>query len=418
MSYKLDGLPYDLLDSERIGKRRLKTSAITVDSFGSTARNTLTQEAVTATRADYINVQFQYNLPVNNDATDIKGATTGSGELRHGQSMAQVATGTGAGTAHVVSRDSIRYFPGHEFAAEMTAFTVNAGAVGTRAVWGIGDTGGGGDALLFGLVDGVFGIVFRADGVEQFIPQSSFNGDSIDGINVEAMNLWTIWGGWYGILPIQFGVYLNGRYILCHTIDLTNSQQRPHLSNPSLPMFMEVVSDGAAGNDVQVQSSSWRGGIAGVPPSPTLADRFQGVFVEDFPLPGGTLTPIVSIRSKDTFQGKSNHVRARYATITLSTDGNKAVRFAVYKNATLTGAAFADQDAEASVVEVDTTATGITPTLGATDGTVLGKVESRRISVIEERVVIAAYPGETLTLAAESQSTSELNVFLRWVEEF
>ena len=191
MSYRIaDFGPSDLLDDDREDVRRIKTSSILTDNSGSQVRASLAQELVTGDRTDFINVQFQYNLPVNEDSADIRGTATGTGQLDHGLAMAQVKTGTGIGTANVVSKDSIRYFPGHEFAAEMTAFAIDP-APGTRAIWGIGDAGGVGDALLFGYLDGVFGVVLRSSGVETFVPQSEFNGEPAPELNPMNLNLWT-----------------------------------------------------------------------------------------------------------------------------------------------------------------------------------------------------------------------------------
>lgn len=408
--------------SESFSGANLKSSL--TDQSGNAARSSLTQELVTGVRTDFVNVQFQYNLPVNFDSSDIDGSTTGTGELRHSDSMAQVATGLGAGTANVVSKDSIRYFTGHEFAAEMTAFAENV-AAGTTARWGIGDLGGLGDAMCFGYKDGEFGLFFRTAAVEEFVPQSDFNVDKMDGqgasggvIDPATLNLWTFRGGWYGILPLQYGVFINGEYRLLHIIDKTNKQKKPHLSNATLPMFIEVESDGFAGSDALIKSASWRGGIVGEKPRGTKADRTQTQSIEAKVIPAGALTPVITLRNLVTFQGKVNHVRVRYGTVALSVDGTKPVIWEVHKNATLTGASFVPQNTETSVTEHDISATSMVVNGDNIGGTIMGKVSTTRINLFEGDVVLAVYPGETITLAAKSANNSEVSLFFRWIEEF
>lgn len=405
------------------------------DQAGNVARNTVTQEAMVALRNDYINVQFQYNVPVNEDSSDINGATTGTGAITHNVSKAVVGSGAGIGSAYVVSKDSIRYFPGHEFYGEMTGHTVDLSASGianTVSRWGIGDPGAGysgavGDAMCFGQKDGVFGLFFRSGGIEQFIPQANWNGDKLDGtgnsgfdLAADNLNLWTFRGGWYGILPLQWGIFATGfGYITCHTIDQTNQQSGTHLENPTLPMFIESIRDSGSGDDIKVESASWRGGIAGPKPSGTKADRTQQFSVEQKSISAGAApTPVLSIRNKTTFQGKQNHVRVRYGTVTLAVDGTKPVVWEVFKDGVLTGAVFADKNPVTSVTEWDDQATAITPVDTNIGGTVMSKTSTTRINLFEGDVVLAAYPGETITLCARSTGNTVVDLFFREIEEF
>jgi hypothetical protein len=117
------------------------------------ARSTLAQEQLVSMRNDDINVQFQYNVPYNQDQADIVGEVSGTASITHSNSMA-VLQSTSSGSAFLRSVDSIRYFPGHEFAAEMTA-VASSGANGSAA-WGVGDNGSTGDCVAFTVQDGMF----------------------------------------------------------------------------------------------------------------------------------------------------------------------------------------------------------------------------------------------------------------------
>ena len=95
-------------------------------------RNTLAQELLVGHRNDDINVQFQYNVSYNQDQSDTVGSTSGTATITHSNSMA-VLQSTSTGSAFLRSADSIRYFPGHEFSAEMTA--IASSGVSGSSVW-------------------------------------------------------------------------------------------------------------------------------------------------------------------------------------------------------------------------------------------------------------------------------------------
>lgn len=430
--YVHKGIPDDLLTSPVVDRRRLKTESQSFDPSGNTSRNTITQEQLVASRNDDINIQFQYNVPYNENAADINGDISGTGSISHENSMAVVSSGTGVGAAYIVSRDSVRYFPGHEFAAGMTGISLSndiATEPDTYARWGVGDIGGAGDAMAFGVKEGVFGAIFRADGDEagEFIPHTDFNLDRLDGtgpsgfdINKDKLNLFTFRGGWYGILPLQYGCFVtNFGYITCHVIDRTNQSDRPHLGNPTLPMFVEVGRTSGSGVDLKIKTASWRGGICGDTPKASKANRTQVIEV-DKSIPANSETPLFSLRNNTTFQGKVNHVRVRYGTVTQASDGTKPVVIRVYNNGTLIGESWVQKNPTVSTVDYDVSATDYTPDSDTLGGTLLGKVDKIRVNLFAEGedVTLAVYPGETITMTAESKGNSDILTFFRWIEEF
>ena len=136
---------------------------------------------------------------------------------------------------------------------------------------------------------------------------------------------------------------------------------------------------------------------------------------------GGSVDyPVISIKNKSTFQGKVNHVRIRYGTVTLASDGTKPIIIKVFRNGTLTGANFQDYDTTDSVAQFDITATAYTAGAGnePIGGTLLPKVGVARINLFSDDVVIPVYPNETVTLTAASANSTELDLFLRHIEEF
>jgi hypothetical protein len=281
--------------------------------------------------------------------------------------------------------------------------------------------------MTFAIIDGVFGAVFRSDGVEEFIAQDDFNLDKLDGtgasgfdIASDKLDLYTYRGGWYGVLPLAYGVFATGfGYVTCHVIDKSNTTDTPHLSNPTLPMFVEATRTAGTGADLVIKTASWRGGISGKKPEGSRADRAQvETIIEKSVAGGGVIVPVITLRNNTTFQGKVNHVRIRYATVSLFTDGNKPVIIGVYKNGTLVNESFVAKNTATSVTDVDVSATAYTPSSEPVGGVVLGRVDTARINLFKGDVIIAAYPGETITFTASSSNATELTLFLRWLEEF
>lgn len=429
-SYTLPGLPSDLLTTPVEGERRLKVEA-EISSLPPTApeippglspRTSLMQELLTVQWRDHFSLLFQYSVPINEEGTGMIGGSTAGGSITHADSSA-ILSATGVGRAWVESRDSIRYAPGHEFGAQLTASVSQSGP--GYAAWGLGNQGGVGDAAAFCSKNGVFGLLLRSGGVDTFVPQASFNIDRLDGtgpsgktINVAAMNLYMVRGGWYGILPISWW-WFAGRdigYVCCHVHDISNTGFGPHLSNPSIPGLCEVSS--TAGGAASIKTASWRGGLLGGAEAATNGNRQQVSAVLSKPVPASTaFTPLISMHNPTTYFGKSSHIRARYGTASLACDGTKDVEIIVIKNAVLTGAAFAPKNIAVSPIEFDTAATAMT---GGVDigNQILAKSTTTRINLIQGDAILAVYPGETITIAARSTGNSVVSASLRVLSEF
>lgn len=388
------------------------------DQAGNTSFNTIFGEKTVGMRTDYINVSFQYGI----SDYDTIPTLSGTGYKQEYSAVASINTGLGIGAYKVTSRATNRYVTGHECLVMFTA-DFSVGEVNTYQRIGYGDSS---DFIGFGKNQSVYGIwTAFDDGTFVHIPQSTWNTDKLDGtgssghiLNPDKYNIYMVQFGWLGIAPIVFSIYCGTKlgWKVVHIIDGTNEAEQPHLGNPVLPITMEVGRTSGSGANVELKTSSWRASIIGEHSSSSLADRTFQV-ERSVTIPANTETPLITFKNKDIFKGKSNHVVSRYATVTLSSDGTKAVNFKVKKNATLTGAVYSDVDTNNSVSEKDTSATLIS---GGTlvGGTLLGKVDRERINLFGGDVPIKVYPNETLTLSAISTASSDLNIFLRIIEEF
>lgn len=396
----------------------IENQSATLDFSGKQSMNTILGERVVGERTDGVNVMFQYNV----SSYDTVSVLTGTASLSHETSKAVIGTGVGISRSALSSRDSIRYLPGHEINVELTV-DFGSPEINVNQKAGIGNETDG--FAGFGYNGLVFGIWLRTINAGVFhIPQTNWNGDKLDGtglsnsvLSQQSLNVYKVTYGWYGILPIQFYVHTQTiGWVLCHTFSEENETQEPHLANPTLPVRCCVERTSGTGTDVKLKTSSWRGCIVGKVGNGVLINRnFVVKTVKTFL---GTDVPIYSLRSVSNFKGKVNQVRTRLGTLTISTDGTKAVQFDLYKSGTLTGGSWLAIDADNSVVEYNNTATSFVKSGLPVGGTVLGKVDRERINLIEGDIVIPVYPGETIHLVATTPNSTEAVVYFRHIEEF
>lgn len=389
------------------------------DYGGRIAGVTALNELLTAERTDMINVQFQYNI--NNNDTNYTQTGTAVNTISHANQKAQIHTGVGVGRTIISSRDSIRYVTGHEVFSETTVIFA-APQINTKQKIGIGDDIDGFAGLGYnGLTFGVW--LRTVDDGELFVPQSSFNGDKIDGtgkskynINPQDFNICRVRYAWFGILPIIIEIGSGDEWIEVHRYSKINNTTNTHLGNPTLPISAIIERTSGAGVDMVLQTASWRGGIAGRIPEGTLIDRKK--VIKTVKTVNGTNVPVYSIRSLTTFQGRRNHVKSRVGTVTISTDGTKAVEFDIFVTGTLTGGVWVPLEPDTSVLEYNNTATAFAPTSSIRGGTVLGKIDRDRINLVQGDVVVPIYAGEELHFVATTSASNSIVVYFRTIEEF
>lgn len=393
-------------------------TATLVDFAKRQATNTAFGEAVVAQNTDQINVQFQYNI----SNYDVKKATAGTGSVAHSQGVASLFSGTGVGSATIESRASVRYVTGHQCQAHFTEAFGNP-EVNTKQRHGLFDAQNG---VAVGYSGTAFGVFIYRGGVETFIPQSSFNFDKADGsgtsgfvLNPQALNIYWIAYGWLGIYPPSVSVY-GGKdigWVCLHVYDQIGTTNSPHILDPTLPVTVSIARTAGTGANIEMRTCSWRAGIVGNLPKGSLIDRAFVRVVEQKSVSANTLTPVITLKNKTTFNGLTNHVQVRYATVSLACDGTKPTTWYVYKNSTLTGAIYVDQETTESVAQYDVSATALAGGQ-LVGGTIMQKLGDTRINLYEGDVVLAVAPDEVITLAVKSTGATTVDAFVRWTEGF
>jgi len=394
------------------------------DFEGKAAHNTVFGELTTGERVDDISVQLQYSLSAF-DFADPAGDLTGTGSVIHSGSEGFVSSGVGVGTAKLVTKDSLRYRPGHEFLSMFTS-TFTTGEPNTFQHHGLlNDT----DGYYIGYDEADFSVFRLNDSVETPIHQSAFNKDKLDGtgdsgftLDPTKKNFYKISGGWLGIAPCFFSVYTGAEngWVVFHIIDLVNSQVGPIIQNPSLPITFECGRTSGTGADLRVATSSMRAGVVGESDEDNNSNRRFGDFILNFTVAAGTITHLMALKPRATYHGKSNHVRSVVEIIVSTNQTNKDLVFKAYAPSSITLSTpliYSDFNTEESVIQISKTAATITELSPATDvAVVLANNFRDNIEVKGFNL----YNGDEAIFAVETGpgGGGDVSLQLNWRDEF
>lgn len=196
-----------------------------------------------------------------------------------------------------------------------------------------------------------------------------------------------------------------------HTINWSNNQTVPNLSNPSIHVGIYATSIGAT-TAVTVESPYMAGFINGrVAPTrnPRAYDNTKSI--------GTTLTNILTLRCSRTYNGIHNQVEIMPLSITLTNDGNKGAIFELRANATVAGETDFQEAGTNLVSEIDLSGTTVTE-----DGRYLGSWAVARLSSIVinlKDLDIRVPPSLRLIIAGKmtSGSSADLSATIIWYED-
>jgi hypothetical protein len=378
----------------------------------------VTGAASVSERTPIICVSFNYSV-LNTELTTNVVNTTGT--VTQADSMAVLSTGVdAAGSASLRSRDSARYIGGEGLVSSYSAI-FSAGAVDSKQIIGLGNSV---DGLFFADVDGVFGILHRLSGSDSiFVPQASWSEDPCDGTGPSGLVLDPTKGNvyassflWHGFGPIFFFVSDGQRFVLVHVIQYSNLNTVPHLTNPNLPFFAQVINSGntsdivlrCASAGVFVQGKDASGSLPSVGVRGCRSNTKSAITAE---------TNLFTIRNKasNVYGGtNTSAVRIKLTGLRVSASaGGAANIFRLVKNATLGGSpSFADFDAATSALDVDVAGTTVA---GGRERYAQSLNNNANDSIDLSPYNIVLNPGDTFTVSG-SGSTSTLFASLSWIE--
>lgn len=191
------------------------------------------------------------------------------------------------------------------------------------------------------------------------VAQSNWNGDKLDGTGASGLTLDTtksqiLWMDfeWLGVGSVRCGFIINGQYIVCHTFNNANDLDKVYMTTAILPVRYEIEATGALTSSATLKQicstviteGGYQQAVAGQFARTTTA-------VTGF---GTTFVPVVSIRLASDSLGAVVLPQAIQVFPTVTQD----YEVALFKNATLTGAAY--NTTTFNHVDYDVTATAMT----------------------------------------------------------
>ena len=270
--------------------------------------------------------------------------------------MAVVSTGAAINSSgNLSSIRPIKYRAGQGVSVRFTAL-FTSGVVGNTQMAGAFDSS---DGIGFGFNGINFGLFHKKNSVINWIEQTSWNTDKLDGSGPSGLNIF-FEDGKGNVFEVQFQYLGFGglifsvenpnttKYVTVHIIAYSNTEVTPSFHVPSFPLAIE--SNNTTNNtDIIVKSSSMMGGIEGpiVYSGPQFNDSWLNSNVTN-----GVETFIGAWNIRTTFQGQDNKTLShptQYSLASGPTDKPQILRFR--KNGTFTSPVWTDISTTQSVMQ-------------------------------------------------------------------
>jgi hypothetical protein len=227
----------------------------------------------------------------------------------------------------------------------------------------------GADGWAWGYQGLTLGVWFIEGGNVNFIERSEWD-DPLDGtgpsgyeLDPQGPQIPGLEFVWHGFKDLYLGFDIgNGTIIDAHKIRTINTSAiETHLENPALPVALKIERTSGTGSNLRVLTGSWRAGVITGVEENNSSNRWFGGFVLDRANDTSNQVHILAIRSKATYQGKTNHIKSEIRVLVAVNDTTKSMAFRATRLAALAAAdqalieaGFADIDTANSVLEIST----------------------------------------------------------------
>lgn len=368
---------------------------------------------------------LEYDIHAD-DFTDI---TTGGGTVAHQPNHSGLLFSCGTTSGDKIERISNRYYKyqaGKSQLVEITAAVGDQGKTNVNRLWGYGDSN---DGVFFLLEGTTMNVIIRntATGslVTTKVAKVDWNGDTLDGsgdagnlsghlLDLTKDNIWWIDFQWLGAGRVRYGVIIDGKRIVCHSIHNANNNSLPYMRTGTLPIYLEQKNTGTAAStsEFRVWCTVVKTEGSYEPPVKYFSGNVKKVGLT-------TQVAIVTFRSKQTFKTKDNRITAYGDEMQVHTSAD-LVLIELIKNAGLGGTPLYNSADSNSSIELDTAGTTIT------GGTVLHSmlVKSGDVSNMDmvhifnidgegmSRKAIISDAPDTYTIAATALNLTPTNITL------
>lgn len=290
------------------------------------------------------------------------------------------------------------------------------------------------DGYIWGEADGVMQVTVRSSAgggpVNTTVQQSNWNIDVMDGtgrsgitLNPETVNTYVIMYSYTGAGDVIFALNINGQFVPVHMFRLSNVDQLPYTSNPSVPATWRIATDGTGAGNAQLEAftvavQSFGNGLLPAVRRSNNIDRI--------------LTPLMTAASTAQYvpmairyqsAAKDPSVRIVPHTVSVSVlSGGVPAAWQLVLNPTVSTGSYSFSNLSDSVLQAHRTGnaptvTGGTPLFG---GTVLSDT-AEHVQIPEQTVLLGVNNAGTADILAlvvqnSSAAVNEYLVTLSWYE--
>lgn len=359
---------------------------------------------------------IQLHWPYNINSELVTDNSTGSGSIAQANSMLEVHSGAATSSqGQMLSNESVEYNPGQGVDVRWTAL-FDTPVAGNQQYIGVGDSQ---DSFFVGYDEITFGILYRNDSVDTWIPQSTWNHDKMDGtgesgetLDPSKGNVFRCQYQWLGFGNITFYIESSEteEFILIHHIHYPNNNTAPSLAIPNLPMCATSVNT-TNNTDIVLKSASMGAFIQGLD---TSASHTRNAISNTKAVT--TELNVLTIQNRTTFASKTNKVRIQPDFLSIAADGTKNVTINVYLNTTLGGTpAFTNISTNTSVAAFDIAGTTVTGGILIASFAV-AKTGDKTIQFRDFNFLLP--PGDTFTISAQSTGSNDVTAAIGWEERW
>lgn len=374
------------------------------DAFGNLAVTTVSPR-----------MQLQFPYTINSDITIT--SVTGSGTVSHSVPFAVLSTtATTSSSARLSSKDNLHYRSGQGGLCLFTAI-YTAGVANSVQEVGLGDDVHG---FFFGYNGTSFGINRRRNSVDNYIPQTTWNKDKMDGTGSSGVTLdptkgsvYKIQYQWLGFGAINFYIesQYTGQFVLVHQIAYSNLSTETSVINPSSPLTGKVLNT-TNNTNIVIKISSMAAFVEGTVNDlgiiNAINSRKTGVTTE---------INVLTIKNNATFGGITNRKFVTPNYLSISNTSNSDALFRIVLNATIGGApSFTDISTTNSVMSYDVAGTTVA------DGRLVGAFyinSNTQIQLNLENDNLSLNNSDRLTISATSLGSAIIAATaINWTEKF
>jgi len=386
-------------------------------------------EINTADNTPTCQVDFVYGI----NTTLVSNTVSNNATVSATNGMAVLTTGTQVNSVALLrTLNYVKYRPGQGAKSRFTAL-FTTGVTGSTQI--AGTIGNGTDGVAFGYNGTSFGVLYRHNSTDTWIPQSTWNYDTMLGgtasgkvIDPTKLNVYQIKFQYLGGGNIFYYVLndFTGRWVLVHMVRNAGTLTAPIFRNPSMPIAFEARNTTNT-SAVVIKTASVGQFLEG--PRVFLGPR-SAIDGANSSIPATTQTSIVTLRNATTYNGLGNFSIAHLRQLSISSNDTGTtkgcVNLRVVRNPTTSFTLFVPvkgttADGGVTITGGQSTMSSNAAALTVTGGTVIytmtiniGGSNTMDVTPMD----INVYPGDVLAICAYSTASGPVvGVSASWNED-